>query len=134
MNGTTGQPQGHNDFQRLGGQEQVASIVSAFIDRVVADMMIGYLFRQVDLVELKARETSLAAVHLGGAGPYTGRPLGEAHQRHHILSAQFDRRIVILRETLALFNVPDDIRERWLDHNRSLRGSIIRNESDSCST
>jgi hemoglobin len=130
---SAGPPVGQSDFEHLGGQERVAEIVSAFIDRVVADMMIGYLFRHVDLVELKARETSFAGQHLGGAAPYTGRPLNVAHKPHRIVGAQFDRRLVILRDTLAAFQVPADVQARWLDHNRSLRASIVRDDSDSCS-
>jgi truncated hemoglobin YjbI len=124
---------GPSDFDRLGGQEPIAGIISKFIDRVVSDMMIGYLFRHVAIDELKARETTFAAKHLGGAAPYTGRPLEVAHKPHRILSAQFDRRLVILRDTLEELEVPSDIRYRWLDHNRSLHSSIVRNESDSCS-
>jgi hemoglobin len=95
--------------------------------------MIGYLFRNVDLALLKDREVSFAAAHLGSTAPYSGRPIRAVHAPHQIRGGQFDRRLVILAETLRAFQVPSDIEERWLEHNRALRSSITSDDSGACS-
>lgn len=123
---------GGSDFDRVGGLPVISSIVDTFIDRVRADMMIGYLFRSVDLERLKERETTFAAEHLGGKVVYSGRPLEVAHAPHAIRGGQFDRRITILSEVLAAHTVDPDIRERWIAHNRALRAKITGDDSGSC--
>jgi len=122
-----------NDLEGLGGPEKLRVIIDDFIERVRKDMMIGYLFRHVDLGALKSKEASFAAEHLGGTAPYQGRPLKVAHAPHRVKGGQFDRRLTILSETLVAHGVPADIRERWLDHNRSLRSSITGDDAGLCS-
>jgi hemoglobin len=122
-----------SDLARVGGQEKLQAIIDNFIDRVRADMMIGYLFRHVDIEALKRKEASFAAHHLGGDEPYSGRPLKAAHAPHRVKGGQFDRRLTILSETLADHGVPADICQRWLDHNRSLRTAITVDDAGLCS-
>lgn len=121
------------DLERLGGPENLRPIISDFIDRVRKDMMIGYLFRHVDLDALKTKEASFAAEHLGGDLPYQGRPLKTAHAPHRVKGGQFDRRLTILSDTLVAHGVPADIQERWLAHNRALRASITVDDAGLCS-
>ncbi len=120
-----------SDLERLGGRVRLEELISVFIDRVTSDPMIGFLFRSVNKDVLKAREVSFAESHLG-SGPYEGRPLRDAHERHRIMGGQFNRRLVLLEKTLREFNVPEDIRERWLEHTRALRAEITRDGSDEC--
>lgn len=120
-----------SDFLRLGGSERIFEIISSFIDRVVRDPMIGFLFRNVDPIVLKERETRFAEAHLGGR-PYEGRSLRQAHAPHRIMGGHFNRRLVLLERTLTEFAVPEDIRQRWLGSTRSLRGEITRDGSDEC--
>lgn len=122
---------GASDLARLGGSPKLAELIASFIDRVARDPMIGFLFRNVDLSVLKARETNFAESHLGGAA-YEGRSLREAHASRRIMGGQFNRRLVILEQTLHDFGVPSDIQARWLEHARSLRGQITKDGSDEC--
>lgn len=119
-------------FERLGGEAALRPIIDRFVDRVVSDTMIGFFFRSVDIAELKRREYEFAAAHLGGPVRYTGRPLGEAHGRHPILGGQFNRRLKILENTLLEFNVPEEVRRAWLEHNARLRSVITRDHGDEC--
>ena len=43
-------------FERLGGEEKVRAIVDTFIDRVFADRMIGFFFRDADRNRIKEME------------------------------------------------------------------------------
>lgn len=121
-----------SDFEALGGEPVLRSLIDRFIDRLFDDLMIGYLFRAADRARVKAKEYEFAARHLGAAAAYTGRPLPEAHRAHRITGGQFMRRFQILKEALAEFQVPHAIAERWLAHTLSLQADITDNALDQC--
>jgi len=117
-------------FERLGGEEKVRAIVDSFMERVFADRMIGFFFRDADRKRIKEMEYQLTAEFLGAQISYQGRPLAIAHAKHPIMGGHFARRRQILKETLEECNVPEPIREAWLKHTDSLR-SLITPEADS---
>lgn len=126
MNPSTGQ----SLFERLGGEEKIRAIVDAFIDRVFADRMIGFFFRDADRMRIKEFEFQLAAKFLGADIEYQGRPLQIAHAKHPIMGGHFARRRQILNETLEAYDVPAFIRDAWLKHTDSMR-PLITPEADS---
>ena len=119
-------------FEALGGEPALRSIIARFVDRMFDDLMIGYLFRAADRERVKAKEFEFAARHLGAAVEYTGRPIQEAHRAHRITGGQFMRRLQILKETLAEFQVPAAVREHWIQHTLSLQSQITDNALDQC--
>lgn len=121
-----------SDFEKLGGEPALRAIIDRFVDRVMDDMMIGFLFARVNRARLKQLEYEFAATHLGAEVPYTGRPLDVAHERHPILGGQFNRRLKILERTLAELKAPPDVAERWLAHNEALRPLITQDASSEC--
>jgi truncated hemoglobin YjbI len=119
-------------FEVLGGEAKLRPIVERFVDRIFEDVMIGYLFRAADRQRVKDKEFEFAAHHLGAPVAYTGRPLAEAHRAHRITGGQFMRRLQILKETLAEFQVPDRVRDHWLSHTLGLQAQITDNALDQC--
>jgi len=114
------------------GEAKLRAIVDDFINRVTSDLMIGFFFANIDPTTLKQREFELAARMLGADFPYTGRPMREAHRSHPIMGGHFDRRSQLLRNVLAAHDVPEDIRQRWLEHVEALRGQITGQQSGEC--
>ena len=123
-------PKARNLFDHLGGEEKVRAIVDTFIDRVFADRMIGFLFRDADRRRIKEFEYQLAAKFLGANVKYQGRPLHLVHSKHPIMGGHFARRRQILKETLEEYDVPAFVQEAWLKHTDSLR-PLITPEADS---
>lgn len=119
-------------YDTLGGEPAVRGIINTFVDRMVADIMIGFFFAKVDIVRLKQLEFEHAAAFLGAPIIYSGRPLDAAHRRHNIMGGQFARRKQILKEVLEAHQVPDDIRAAWLAHVESLRPEITQAKDGSC--
>ena len=101
-------------------------------ERVFADVMIGFFFRDADRAHLVEKELELALGLLGSDRPYTGRPLPEAHARHRIMGGQFDRRLQILRETMADHGLPDEVRAAWVRHTLALRPQVTRDAAGEC--
>ena len=83
-------------FEQLGGESRLREIIGAFIDRVFADRMIGFFFRNADSNRIKEMEYQLTARFLGADVEYQGRPLDEVHAKHPIMGGQFARRLQIL--------------------------------------
>ena len=119
-------------FDRLGGEAVLRAIIERFVDRLFDDLMIGYLFRAADRERVKAKEYEFAARHLGAEVAYTGRAVKEAHRAHRITGGQFMRRLQILKETLAAFQVPPEVSEHWIAHTLSLQAEITDNALDQC--
>ena len=119
-------------FDQLGGESRLREIVDRFMDRVFADRMIGFFFRAVDRKRIKEMEYQLAANFLGARIDYQGRPLDKAHARHPIMGGHFARRRQILKETLEICEVPEAVKNAWLEHTDSLRPLITPDANSDC--
>ena len=123
---------GQTLYEELGGEAKLRQIIDTFIDRVFEDRMIGFFFRNADKNRIKEMEFQLTARFLGADVEYKGRPLDEAHAKHPIMGGQFARRLQILRETLEFYQVPESIRDAWIQHTESLRPLITRDAGSDC--
>lgn len=119
-------------FDKLGGEPKLREIVNTFIDRVFEDRMIGFFFRHADRARIKKFEYQLAAKFLGAPVEYQGRPLNLAHAKHPIMGGHFARRRQILKETLELYQVPEEIMRAWLEHTDALRSLITPQLDSTC--
>jgi hemoglobin len=119
-------------FERLGGEPALRRIIDHFVDRLFDDVMIGFFFARASRERIKEKEFEHAAALLGGPHVYGGRPLPEAHARHPIQGGHFMRRVQILREVLAEFEVPAEVSELWLEHTLSLRGAVTPDRGSEC--
>lgn len=113
-------------FEQIGGEARLRAIIDRFLDRVFADPMIGFLFAGVDQRRVRDKEYEFAAAHLGADVKYTGRPLPQAHRPHPVLEGHFMRRLQLLEETLAEFELPPDVVEHWVTHTQRLKSSVTQ--------
>lgn len=108
-------------------------VVNDFVARCFDDSMIGFFFQASDMQKVQLREFEHAAEALGVPGvTYRGRPLDRVHKPRRIMGGQFERRIQILRETLADHGVATEIQERWVANNLALRDRITADTSGEC--
>jgi hemoglobin len=119
-------------FDKLGGETRLRAIIDTFIDRVFADRMIGFFFRNADRRRIKELEYQLAANFLGAKVEYRGRPLGKAHANHPIMGGHFARRRQILSETLDFHGVHPEIKAALLRHTDALREQITPESGSGC--
>ncbi len=119
-------------FDRIGAAA-LRAVVTDFYARIFPDVMIGFMFQGKDRQHLIDREYELTAALLGAPGvTYTGRPMRTAHAQHTIFGGQFERRLQILRETLADHQVDPEVQRAWIDHQLSLRSQITRDQGSEC--
>lgn len=119
-------------IEQLGGAAALQVIIDDFVDRMVADPMIGFHFSGVDIPRLKVLEAQFAAVALGGEVAYEGRPVRQAHRGRPISGGQFARRREILRQVLVAHQVSVEIAQAWLLHTDRLRSAIVLGPQDRC--
>ncbi len=118
-------------FDQLG-EAKLHAVIDDFVERVYADTMIGFFFKDFDPVRLKRFEYQLAARALGASTRYEGRPIREAHASHRIMGGQFARRTTILSETMVEHGVPETIRQALLEHTEKLRPLVTAQPGSAC--
>jgi hemoglobin len=120
-------------LERLGGKDKLREIVGDFYQRVVADPMIGFMFKSVHMEALMEREYEFSAVLLGAKDvPYRGRGMRQAHAAHRVMGGQFARRQKLLQETLSAHAISPEIIAAWLQHNESMRPQITSDTDRHC--
>ena len=116
----------------MGGESRLREIIDAFIDRVFADRMIGFFFRNADPAHIKEMEYQLTAEFLGADVKYSGKPLAKVHANHPIMGGHFARRRQIFKETLEHFQVAEEIKSVLLNHTDALRPLITPESGSDC--
>jgi hemoglobin len=119
-------------FELAGGEAKLRPLLQDFYDRVLDDAMIGFFFKGKDKATLVQLELEFVLQMLGADTPYTGRSIREAHARHPIMGGQFNRRKVILMETMRDHQLPEVVQRRWLEHTESLRSHVTPNVGGEC--
>jgi hemoglobin len=119
-------------MMKIDGDE-LRAVIADFYDRVFADVMIGFLFQGKDKARLIQLEWELAARMLGATDvKYTGRPMRVAHAQSPIFGGHFERRLQILRETMADHGVDPDVQREWIEHAQALRSQITKDQGSEC--
>ena len=108
------------------------AIIKTLVDRMFADILIGFFFRNTSREHLYELEYQHAAAFLGGPVAYRGRDLALVHKPLRIMGGQFARRVRILEEILQDSGVPEPIAQAWLEHQRQQLGFIVSDASQTC--
>lgn len=114
-------------FDEIQKQINLEKIISEFYDKVFSDIFIGYFFTGKDKQDLIEKQISFSTNLLGGKAPYKGMPLKTAHNKHFIRRAHFNRRQLLLRETLEENQISSELIEYWLKKEQSLAGLVLKN-------
>jgi hemoglobin len=119
-------------YELAGGEAVLRLVIEDFYDRVFPDAMIGFFFKGLEKANLVQLELEFAMGFLGADVEYTGRPIRQAHAKHPIMGGQFNRRLQILKETLADHSLPQAVQSCWIEHTLSLRGEITPDVEGQC--
>lgn len=119
-------------WERAGGAAGIRAVLVDFYDRVFADVMIGYLFRDADKARLVDKECELTLAALGAEVAYSGRPIDAVHRPLPIMGGHFMRRRTLLAEAIARAGLPTDVRDAWLAHTDRLRPLVTPDRSGEC--
>jgi hemoglobin len=107
-------------WEAIGAEPGARLLVARFVDRMLADPIIGFRFAGVDRDNLVERELEHASRVLGGPLKYRGRPLAQVHGPLRINAGQFRRRLALLKTVARELGVPDAPIDGWIAHDRAL--------------
>src|SRR5688572_9379972 len=95
-------------FQKLG-ETQVRDILRHFYERMSHDVLIGYFFSGKDVAAIAEKQAQFLFYAAGMHSTYMGKLPASAHlELPPILKGHFDRRLILLRETLANYGLSDE--------------------------
>lgn len=115
-------------YERLGGYDAIAAVVSDFADRLVADPKLSRSFGGFSadrLRQFKEFNTQLICQATGGPCRYLGRDMTTTHKGSRVTAEEFDIVAGHLVESLDKFGVKDPEKTELLTIVGSLRPQIV---------
>ena len=110
----------------IGGETALFSILNEFYIRMSKDLMIGFFFEKHDLEHIAHMQGKFILNAAGLATSYEGKGPSTAHTAlPPILSGHFDRRLVILHETLTARGLEAKQIETWVRFEESFRAIVV---------
>ena len=119
-------------YERLGGAYSIATVVDAFIERLLvnatlnANPAISEARKRVPKAGLKFHVTTLVCEVTGGPCRYAGRTMKDAHQRLNITPKEWDAMVADFRATLDAFKVPKKEQDELIAIVGSTRNDIVQ--------
>ncbi len=111
--------------ERIGGPARLRAILERFYGRLAADPMVGFFFAGRDLAAIVDGQQAFLVWAFGAEPDLRARHPRDAHGAlPPILRGHFDRRLVILKETLLDEGLDRDDVAAWLKVERSMRKHV----------
>lgn len=113
-------------FENIGGEPGLTRLLTRFYEKMSQDILIGYFFDGKDIRKIALMQKAFLMRAWGAAPSYSGKSPADAHKMlPQILSGHFDRRIVLLTETLREFNVKEKDIEIWVGFESKFRQAVV---------
>lgn len=114
-------------YDRLGGEDMIASLIPAFYVRVLADPVLSPFFKHTALDKLHGMQREFFAMATGGPITYSGKPLAHAHHGRGITKHHFALFTGHLVDTLLGIGVTqeeaDEVIERINTYTNEVTGT-----------
>ena len=118
-------------YDRLGGVYAIATVVDAFIDRIMEDPRlnanpkVNEAHHRVSRAGFKYLVTEMACWATGGPQQYTGRSMRDSHASLDITEEEWQAFMEDFEQTLEQFQVPQTEREELTAIVESTKADIV---------
>jgi hemoglobin len=112
-------------YDRLGGEDMISSLITAFYVRVLADPELGPFFRHSSLEKLYAMQHEFFVMATGGPIEYSGKPLAHAHHGRGITQQHFALFTGHLVETLLDIGVSQEEADEVINRINPTANEIV---------
>jgi hemoglobin len=112
-------------WQAFHEQAGVNRVVDDFVDRNVADPVIGDIFAGQDLVRLRRTLKEQFCYILGGGCTYSGRDMKTAHKDLGVQAKDMNILVANLQKAMAKENVPFFAQNRFLSKLAPMRHDVV---------
>jgi truncated hemoglobin YjbI len=112
-------------FSHIGGEEKLREILRDFYNRMSQDVLIGFFFSGKDIQAIADQQANFLLFASGMKPTYQGKSPTNAHLAlPPILKGHFDRRLVILRETLEAHSLNKKDIKTWINFENAFRNVV----------
>ena len=119
-------------FNRLGGKDTFIKVHKIFYDKAYADPWLSKYFTDKPQEVLENQQTDFMVQLMGGPKIYGGKSPKSAHQHMMITSELFELRSQLLSESIKEAGIRDDLRQEWLDTDRTFKRALEKNSVSEC--
>jgi len=119
-------------LEDLGGRECIERVHTIMYDKLFEHPWLKGFFEGKKRWLLESQQTEFMMGVFGGPRIYAGRGPFEAHKHMYITEEVFDVRHELLREALVEAKVPEELHERWLRADQSMRRAVEKKSMDQC--
>lgn len=112
-------------FVKIGKEPGLSKILNRFYEKISQDILIGFFFSGKDLSAIASKQKEFLMKAWGVTSSYSGKAPAQAHvELPPILSGHFDRRLVLLEETLKEFGLNENEIKTWVNFEDKFRNAI----------
>lgn len=120
-------------FEKIGGEPALEQILDLFYKKMQEDILIGFFFLGKDIRHIAQQQRKFLMRAWGVQRTYDGKPPATAHiTLPPILQGHFDRRLVLLKETLESFQgtlgLEADEIKAWLQFEKGFEKILVKKE------
>jgi len=119
-------------YERLGGKETFIKVHKIFYDKAYADPWLHKYFTDKPQQVLESQQTDFMVQLMGGPKIYGGKSPKSAHQHIVITDELFELRSGMLSESIKEAGVANDLRQEWLDADRTFKRALEKKSEAEC--
>ena len=119
-------------YDRLGGKPTFVKVHKIFYDKAYADPWLSKFFTDKPQVVLENQQTDFMVQLMGGPKAYGGKSPKSAHQHMVITDELFELRARLLSESIKEAGIRDDLRNEWLDADRTFKRALEKKSEADC--
>lgn len=120
-------------YDRLGGKQTFIKVHKLFYDKAYADPWLSKFFTDKPQEVLENQQTDFMVQLMGGPKAYGGKSPKSAHQHMVITEELFELRAQLLSDSIKELGIRDDLREEWLDADRTFKRALEKKSEAECS-
>lgn len=119
-------------YDRLGGKPTFIKVHKIFYDKAYADPWLSKYFTDKPQIVLENQQTDFMVQLMGGPKAYGGKSPKSAHQHMVITGELFELRARLLSESIKEAGISDNLREEWLDADRTFKRALEKKSEADC--
>ena len=119
-------------YDRLGGKQTFIKVHKLFYDKAYADPWLSKFFTDKPQEVLENQQTDFMVQLMGGPKAYGGKSPKSAHQHMVITDELFELRAQLLSQSIKELGIRDDLREEWLDADRTFKRALEKKSEAEC--
>lgn len=113
-------------YERMGGKDKLFAILKDFYDLMAKDVLIGFFFDGKNTAAIAKQQGQFLLQAMGVSSTYQGKIPTNAHlELAPILTGHFDRRLVLLRETLEKHGLCEEDIRTWINFENLFRDVVV---------